>query len=155
LKEFQGPLPNDLYYDLAEGQNAKVDGPAATNPYIPAGTGVCIYYVHLDGVGSVSTIQKTAQITFGDEILGLIISGGNVGSFANKNLMFAADNEIGNPGTLYPTMTGNDLLRGLDVNYGVNTDNAEFNDATVDFTMYVVNAHDSFRIILPCTCCGT
>jgi|GEM_PF-1528758 len=154
-KEFQGPLPADLYYDLAEGQNARDDGPAAPGTlYIEEGTPVCIYYVHLDGVGSTAILQKTAQITFGDDILGLIISGGNVGTFANRNLMFAADTQIGDSETTYPQMSGTDLLRGFDVHYNVNTDDAEFNGATVDFTMYVVNAHDSMRIILPCACCS-
>ena len=63
--------------------------------------------------------------------------------------MFDVDDQIGWPGTLYPDTTGVDYWRGFDVNYGTNLDDAVFNGSTVDFTMWVVNAHDSFRVILP------
>lgn len=148
-KEFEGPLPADLEYDLDEGLSARNDGPPAVTPSIPAGTKVCIYYVHLDNVGPSSTIQKTGQITFGADILGLIISGGNLGTFAGRDLMFAADSSIGYSGTTYPTTSGVDYWRGFDVNYGSNLDDAVFTGPTVDFTMWVINAHDSFRVILP------
>ena len=143
-------LLEDLYYDLDDGLSARNDGPPSVKPFIPAGTCVCIYYVHLDNVGSSSTVQKTGYIEFGADILGLIISGGNLGTFTGRDLMFDADESIGvSPGTTYPTKTGVDYWRGFDVKYGLNTDEAEFDGQRVDFTMYVVNAHDSFRVILP------
>jgi hypothetical protein len=148
-KEFQGTLATDLYYDLDEGLSARTHGPPAVTPYISVGTDVCIYYVHLDNIGPSSTVQKTGQITFGADILGLIISGGSLGTFAGRDLMFAADNSIGYSGTIYPTMSTPDYWRGFDVNYGSNLDDAIFIGPTVDFTMWVVNAHDSFRVILP------
>jgi len=82
-------------------------------------------------------------------LLGLIISGGNLGTFAGKDLMFAADSNIGYSETIYPTTSGVDYLRGFDVNYGSNLDDAVFNGAMVEFTLWVINAHDSMRIILP------
>jgi len=148
-KEFEGPLPEDLYYDLDDGLSARNDGPPVENLFIPVGTCVCIYYVHLDNVGSSSTVQRTGHITFGADILGLIISGGNLGDFAGRDLMFDADTIVGDSFTTYPTTTGVDYLRGFDVKYGNNLDEAEFNGPKVDFTMWVVNAHDSFRVILP------
>ena len=110
--------------------------------------------MHLDNVGPSSTVKHTGQITFGADILGLIISGGNLGGFAERNLMFAADDQIGHSGTIYPDDTtpwppNLDYLRGFDVNYGSNLDDAVFNGPTVNFTMWVINAHDSFRVILP------
>jgi len=149
-KEFEGPLPADLYYDLDEGLSARTGGPPDDpQPYIDAGTPVCIYYVHLDNVGPSETVTHTGYIEFGANILGLIISGGNLGTFKGRDLMFAADSSVGNSGTTYPTTTGVDYLRGFDVRYGGNLDDAVFNGQTVDFTMWVINAHDSFRVILP------
>jgi len=153
-KEFEGTLTADLAYDLEEGRSAKADGPAASPMAIPAGTDVCVYYVHLDNIRSSSTVQQTGFLEFATDISGLIISGGNLGTFANKNLMFAADDQIGYSGTTYPDDStiyppNVDYLRGFDVKYGSNLDDAWFNGARVDFTMWVVNAHDSLRVILP------
>jgi hypothetical protein len=69
-------------------------------------------------------------------------------------LMFAADEQIGYSYTTYPDGTqfyppNVDYLRGFDVNYGQNLDDALFHGTRVGFTMWVVNAHDSMRIILP------
>lgn len=147
-KEFEGPLPLDLEYDLDEGQGARDDGPAGT-PSIAAGEYVCSYYVHLDNVGPSSTVQHTGWVEFDTDVLGLIISGGNLGTFAGRDLMFTADVTIGYEGTLYPNTSGTNYWRGFDVHYGGNLDDAEFNGSRVDFTMWVVNAHDSMRIILP------
>jgi len=148
-KEFEGPLPVDLYYDLDEGDVAKGGIPVNQPKIIPSGTEVCIFYVHFDNEGSTSRLEQIGQITFGVDILGLIISGGNIGDFADEDFMFDADDSIGNLGTTYPTKSGNDYKRGFDVNWSINTDDAVFNDATVDFTMFVVEAHDSFRVIVP------
>lgn len=148
-KEFQGPLLADLCYDLDEGLSAITNGPPSTDLCIPAGTCVCIYYVHLDNKGPSSTVQHTGYIEFGTNILGLIISGGNLGDFHDRDLMFTADDQIGYPGTTYPTTSTPDYWRGFDVNYGSNLDDAIFIGPRVDFTMWVVNAHDSFRVILP------
>jgi len=148
-KEFERPLPVDLHYDLDEFRSARINGPNLNPLVISEGTYVCIYYVHLDNDGPSSTVQHTGQITFGADIMGLIISGGDIGTFAGKNLMFDADSSVGNTTTTYPTMIRPDYLRGFDVNYGSNLDDAVFSGPTVDFTMWVVNAHDSFRVILP------
>jgi len=149
-KEFEGTLTEDLYYDLDEGQIARINGPNSPSALkIDVGTPVCIYYVHLDNVGPTSTVQHTGHVTFGADIMGLIISGGDIGTFAGRNLMFNADSSVGNTATTYPIMVRPDYLRGFDVNYGSNLDDAVFSGPTVDFTMWVVNAHDSFRVILP------
>jgi hypothetical protein len=153
-QEFVGPLPADLYFDLEEGRSARTDGPSAEPLNIAAGEYVCSYYVHLDNVGPSSTVQKTSYVEFETDVLGLIISGGNLGTFADRNLMFASDDSIGYSGTTYPDDSvlyppNVDYLRGFDVNYGSNLDDAVFNGNVVDFTMWVVNAHDSMRIILP------
>jgi len=148
-QEFVGPLQANLAYDLEAGRSAWYDGP---NPYplsIAAGTPVCSYYVHLDNVGSSPALQKMGWVQFDADILGLIISGGNLGTFGERDLMFAADAAIGHPDTTYPGVTGVDYWRGFDVHHLVNTDNARFSGGRVDFTMYVVEAHDSFRVILP------
>jgi hypothetical protein len=94
-------------------------------------------------------VQKTGYLEFDANVLGLIISGGNLGTFAGRDLMFAADASIGNSGTTYPGTSGVDYWRGFDVNYGSNLDDAVFSGPRVDFTMWVVNAHDSMRVILP------
>jgi len=139
-----------LCYDLDEGDVAQDGIPGNQPKMIPSGTEVCIFYVHFDNVGYTSRLEQTGQITFGADILGLIISGGNIGDFADEDFMFDADDSIGNLGTTtYPTKSGNDYKRGFDVNWSINTDDAVFNDATVDFTMFVVEAHDSFRVIVP------
>lgn len=153
-QEFLGPLTIPLGYDLEEGRSAKGNGPSAEPMQIPADEYVCSYYVHLDNVGPSSTVQKTGYVIFDTNVLGLIISGGNLGTFAWKDLMFAADDDIGYSGTVYPDDDVGyppdvNYLRGFDVNYGGNLDDAVFNGARVDFTMWVVNAHDSMRIILP------
>ncbi len=64
--------------------------------------------------------------------------------------MFAADDLVGYSGTTYPDiLDSNDHARGFDVNWVQNTDDAEFTGDTVDFNVWVANAHDSFRVILP------
>jgi len=152
-KEFEGPLPASLQYDLADGDVAKSGVPAG-HPYsIDADTNVCIFYVHFDSEDSTPK-EISGNLTFGANILGLIISGGNIGDFADKNLMFTADDLIGYSGTTYPDGTtiyppNVNYLRGFDVNYKVNTDQAYFSGSKVNFTMYVSNAHDSFRVIVP------
>jgi hypothetical protein len=108
-----------------------------------------VYYVHLDNVGPSSTVQKTGFLEFETDISGLIISGGDLGTFAGRDLMFAADTNIGHSGTTYPDKTEPNYWRGFDVNWVGNLDDAVFNGSVVDFTMWVVNAHDSFRVILP------
>jgi len=153
-QEFLGPLNAALEYDLDEDTSAKADGPPSATLSVAAGEYVCVYYVHLDNEGPSSTVQKTGYVEFDAEVLGLIISGGNLGTFANRNLMFAADEQIGYSHTTYPVGTqvyppNVDYLRGFDVNYGQNLDDALFHGTRVDFTMWVVNAHDSMRIILP------
>ena len=148
-KEFDGPLPAALAYDLGEGNIAKDGLPSPAPAPIAAGTEVCIYYVHLDNVGPSNTVSKTGYLEFAGNVSGLIISGGNLGSFSEKDLMFAADAQIGDSGTDYPSQSGVDYLRGFDVNYGSNLDDAVFTGSRVDFTMWVVNAHDSMRVILP------
>jgi len=147
-KEFKGPLLEDLYYDLDENLSARIDGPPSTNPFIPAGTDVCIYYVHFDSLGSTGLL-KSGYLTFGADILGLIISGGNLGTFHDRDLMFAADGQIGYSETTYPTTSTPDYWRGFDVNHPGNADEACFTGATVHFDTFVSNAHDSFRVILP------
>jgi hypothetical protein len=148
-KEFQGELPVDLYYDLEEERNARIDGPPIEDLYIRAGTPVCIFYIHFDGDGGSAISYSDLSITFGAEILGVIISGGNLGTFSGRDLMFDADTQIGNSGTTYPPKTGDDYWRGYDVNYGINIDDVEFNDATVEFDTFVSNADDSMRVIVP------
>jgi hypothetical protein len=150
-KEFSGELPVDLYYDLDEGRNAREDGPAEIGAlYIPAGTPVCVFMVHFDSEGANTYKQYSdLSLTFGADILGVIISGGDLGTFANRDLMFAADDQIGNSGTIYPSKTGDNYLRGYDVNYGINIDDAEFNGDTVVFDTFVANAHDQMRVIVP------
>jgi hypothetical protein len=153
-QEFVGPLSFALEYDLEEERNARSDGPSGDPLQIAAGQHVCSYYVHLDNVGPSSTVTHTGHMTFDTEVLGLIISGGNLGTFAGKDLMFTADDNIGYSGTTYPDddigwPPDVNYLRGFDVNYGSNLDDAVFSGTRVDFTMWVVNAHDSFRIILP------
>jgi len=153
-EEFVGPLSAALGYDLEIGRQAKLHGPSLVPMEIAAGTNICSYYVHLDNVGPSSIVTHTGYVIFDTDVLGLIISGGNIGTFANMDLMFAADDNIGYSGTTYPDdETGwppdVDYLRGFDVNYGNNLDDAVFSGTRVDFTMWVVNAHDSFRIILP------
>ena len=142
-----------MKYDLDEGRVAITDGPTSNGFSISSGTEVCVYYVHLDNVGPSSTVQHTGYLDFAADISGLIISGGNLGTFQGRDLMFAADDQIGNLVTTYPDGStpyppNVDYLRGFDVNYGSNLDDAEFNDARVDFTMWVVNAHDSLRVIV-------
>ena len=151
-KEFEGVLNEDLYYDLDKNRSAKSNGPNPSDLAIPAGTPICIYYVHFDQVGETYTKAGgiNASITFGDNILGLIISGGIKGTFADRDLMFAADDLVGYSGTTYPDiLDSNDHARGFDVNWVKNTDDAVFNGATVGFNVWVANAHDSFRVILP------
>ncbi|HEY45441.1 MAG: hypothetical protein AMJ88_06200 [Anaerolineae bacterium SM23_ 63] len=153
-QEFLGSLMDPLKYDLDERRIARTDGPSGDTLEIPAGEQVCSYYVHLDNVGLSSTIFHTGYIRFETGVLGLIISGGNLGTFARRDLMFAADDNIGYSGTTYPDDDVGyppdvNYLRGFDVNYGGNLDDAVFNGDRVDFTMWVVNAHDSMRIILP------
>lgn len=146
-KEFEGTLTANLAYDLEAGRSAKFDGPGVEFS-IPAGEAVCVYYVHFDQVGE-SYTEAVGSLDFSADISGLIISGGNLGTFAGRNFMFAADDTIGYAGTTYPTMVGDDYLRGFDVNWSINEDDAEFNGSHVDFTMWVANAHDSMRVILP------
>ncbi len=147
-KEFEGTLTQPLQYDLAEGDVA-TDGVPIGHPYIiPSGTDVCIFYVHYDGVGE-SYQWNSGSITFGADILGVILSGGAIGDFANKNLMFTADNQIGYPGTTYPPMSGDNYKRGYDVNWNINTDDIVFSGDTVNFDTFVAEAHDSFRVIVP------
>ena len=156
-KEFEGPLPSDLYYDLAEGVSARSYnlGDQLPEQYIAKDVPVCIFYVHYDQIGDEYTdsLGIDASITFGEDILGLIISGGTKGTFANRDLMFDADdsiNSIGNPSTTYPDISdSNNHERGLDVKWVQNTDDAKFTGGTVDFNVWVANAHDSFRVILP------
>ena len=152
-KEFEGTLPEDLYYDLNEGVSARSYFGEFTLPVlsIEAGTPVCIYYVHYDQVGNTYTKSGgiDASITFCDNIMGLIISGGTKGSFAYQDLMFAADGIVGDPDTTYPTKDGVNHERGFDVHWVQNTDDAVFNGDTVDFNVWVAGAHDSFRVILP------
>jgi len=151
-KEFEGTLSKNLYYDLDGSRSAKSDGPSDLELYVPAGTPVCIYYVHYDQKGGTYSPKDgiDASMTFGDNILGLIISGGTLGDFADRDFMFAADVNIGNPGTKYPDkLDSNNHARGFDVNWSLNTDDAVFNGATVDFNVWVANAHDSMRVILP------
>lgn len=151
-KEFQGELAENLYYDLADGDVAKNGVPKGHSSYmIPAGTNVCIYYVHYDQEGGNYTQSEgiNANITFDEEIMGLIISGGTKGDFAEKDLMFAADDIIGDSGTTYPTKAGDNRERGFDVNWSINTDDVVFSKFTVKFNVWVANAHDSFRVILP------
>jgi hypothetical protein len=147
-KEFEGTLTEDLAYDLVEDQQARSNGPNGT-PTISTGADVCVYYVHLDNVGPSSTVQHDGYLKFATDISGLIISGGNLGTFAGRDLMFDADDQIGYSETAYPDKSGVDYLRGFDVNYGGNLDDAVFSGDRVDFIMWVVNAHDSFRVILP------
>ena len=148
-KEFEGSLTADLVYDLDEGRSARTNGPNPSELVIPSGEDVCVYYVHLDNVGPSNTVQHTGFLEFAADISGLIISGGDLGTFAGKDLMFAADGSVGDLGTTYPTLAEPDYWRGFDVNYGGNLDEAVFTGSRVDFTMWVVNAHDSFRVILP------
>jgi hypothetical protein len=148
-EEYMGPLSADLAYDLDEDREARDHGPNPSPLVIPSGTYVCSYYVHLDNVGPSSTVQHAGYLTFDAPILGLIISGGNLGTFAGKDLLFASDTSIGYSGTTYPPSSGVNYWRGFDVNYGNNLDDAVFSNNRVDFTMWVVNAHDSMRIILP------
>jgi hypothetical protein len=153
-KEFEGRLTADLAYDLAAGDQATDGLPSPTPLPVPTGQDVCVYYVHLDNVGPSTTVEKKGSLTFETDVLGLIISGGSLGDFAGRNLMFAADDQIGYSGTTYPD--GNTIyppnvnyLRGMEANYATNTDDAVFSGSQVDFTMWVVNAHDSFRVLLP------
>jgi hypothetical protein len=151
-QEFFGSLDSALKYDLDEDKQATVDGPPNVTPEIAAGEYVCSYYVHLDNVGSSSTVEQIGFLEFETDPLGLIISGGNLGTFAGRDLMFAADDQIGYLGTTYPDddigwPDDANYLRGFEVDY--NPDDAVFNDKRVDFTMWVVNAHDSMRVILP------
>jgi hypothetical protein len=148
-EEFLGPLSANLEYDLEEGRSAKTDGPPSGDLKIQFGDEVCVYYVHLDNVGPSSTVQHAGYLEFDADILGLIISGGDLGTFAGRDLMFAADGSIGFSGTIYPDTSEPNYWRGFDVNHVGNLDDAEFNGSRVDFTMWVVNAHDSFRVILP------
>jgi len=153
-KEFEGTLTEDLYYDLDESVSARsyLVGNTLPELYIPLGTQVCIYYVHYDqdGVDWTESGGINASITFCNDILGLIISGGTKGVFAYKDLMFAADDSIGNPMTTYPDISNStNHERGFDVRWVVNTDDAVFNGDTVDFNVWVAGAHDSFRVILP------
>jgi len=154
-KEFEGELVENLYYDLLEGVSARSYdfGDAIPEHFIPAGTPVCIYYVHYDSLGSTGAL-KEGSLTFGANILGLIISGGNLGTFADRDFMFAADDQIGDPETTYPDDTdiyppNVDYLRGYDVKAPSNDDDAKFEGAVVNFTTWVSNAHDSMRVILP------
>jgi len=147
-KEFEGPLPANLQYDLADGDIA-INGVPSGHPYsIDTGTDVCIFYVHFDSVGELGK-EQTGYLTFGADILGVILSGGNLGDFAGKNLMFAADQQVEHDSTTYPTMSGNDYLRGYDVNAPGNSDNVWFSGKRVDFITWVKQAHDSFRVIVP------
>jgi len=147
-KEFEGPLPENLQYDLDDGDVA-TDGVPSGHPYsIDAGTDVCIFYVHFDSEGE-SGVEQIGSLIFGADILGVIISGGSLGDFAGENLMFAADNQIGHEDTTYPLTSGNDYLRGYDVNAPGNSDNVLFSGNKVDFTTWVKQAHDSFRVIVP------
>jgi hypothetical protein len=153
-KEFEGALTEDLYYDLDESVFARsyLVGDTLPELYIPLGTQVCIYYVHYDqdGVEWTESGGINASITFCNDILGLIISGGTKGVFAYKDLMFAADESIGNPLTTYPDIfNSTNHERGFDVRWVVNTDDAVFNGDTVNFNVWVAGAHDSFRVILP------
>jgi hypothetical protein len=148
-QEFFDPLPAALEYDLEEGRTAKTDGPPSNSLVIEAGEYVCSYYVHLDNVGPSSTVQHTGFLEFETVPSGLIISGGDLGTFAGRDLMFAADTQIGYSDTLYPSKSEVNYWRGFDVNYGGNLDDAVFSGSRVDFTMWVVNAHDSMRVILP------
>jgi len=147
-KEFEGELTEPLQYDLEDERSAKSDGPSGSDMYIPTGTDVCIFYVHFDSVGE-SGVEQIGSLTFGADILGVIISGGSLGDFAGENLMFAADSQIGNSATIYPFTSGYDYLRGYDVNAPGNSDEVKFDGDTVDFTTWVSNAHDSFRVIVP------
>ena len=153
-KEFEGPLPENLQYDLADGDVAKSGVPVG-HPYsIDAETNVCIFYVHFDSIGDTG-MEKVGTLTFGANILGVILSGGSLGDFAGKNLMFAADDLLAAyTGTTYPDDSisyppNTDYLRGFEVNYPGNTDDVEIDGKTVDFTTWVSNAHDSFRVIVP------
>jgi len=149
-KEFEGPLPVGLYYDLGDGQSAESVTIPDSTLMIPFDTPVCIYYVHLDGVGT-GGLRLEGDIEFGANIMGLIISGGNLGTFKNRNLMFTADSSIGDSSTTYPDFSGTNLLRGLEANYSTSyyNDNAVFNGSIVNFDMFVSNGHDSFRVIVP------
>jgi len=150
FKEWEGFLPFDLQYDLEPGRSAKTDDPNSEDMFIEEGTPVCIFYIQLDNDGTTSTLKKVGWITFGEDILGAIISGGDIGTFTNKDLMFAADDLLKSFTLItYPTKDRPDYLRGFDVNYGKNEDDALITGATIDFTMWVVNAHDSMRIIVP------
>jgi hypothetical protein len=153
-KEFEGELPVNLYCDLDEERNAVDNGPPDYDIIINEGTRVCVFYVHFDGVGGGAISYSDLSITFGAEILGVIISGGNLGTFANRNLMFDADEIFDDyTGTIYPIQSGNDYWRGYDVNHPGNIDDAEFNDATIHFDTYVSNAHDSMRVIVQMVWC--
>jgi len=155
-KEFEGTLTSALQYDLDEGDVATIGVPEG-HPYsIDAETRVCIFYVHYDGEGE-DSLETSGSITFGANILGVIFSGGDRADFASQDLMFAADELIGYSGTTYPPMLPiadhDNYMRGYDINWGINTDDIVFNVATVDFSTFVSNAHDSFRVIVPMVSC--
>lgn len=140
FEEFVGSLGYDLLLDDYNGSSGSIS----------AGTMFCSYYVHFDQVGD-TTLQLSNQTVIFEsaaEIIGLIISGGNLGDYAGVNLMFDADDLLeSETGIIYPSKTVTlDYLRGLEISS--NPDDVTFTTTEVTITLFAKEAYDSFRIIL-------
>lgn len=118
-------------------QPGTVPGPSGNNlspGSIPQGTRINSYYIHYDKVGGSDTIKSaTGSVTFGEDVIGLIITLGG---------LTATNGTLGAQSTIYPTGS---------------SQHVEFNDCskitlapdrrTVSVTLCVTCCADNIRVI--------
>jgi len=101
---------------------------------IPQGTVVNSHYIHYDKVGGSDTIKSaTGSVTFGEDVLGLIIS---------LSALTATNATLGAPGTTYPTGSSQHIELNDGTMITLSSDRR-----TVSVTLRVTCCADNIRVI--------
>ncbi len=128
-------LTSDVILDITSPGNYPAD--VLTPGMVSAGTTVDVHLLHLDPVGVSDEIRLLGDITFGADILGVIVS---------DNSLYASD-WLGNPTTTYPTV-GNGYFAQRELEFRPQdflTLSADMRTLSVDFLAQ--NILDEARII--------